>query len=228
MCVMDWGFPLRTSRSQCCRDSISVSQALCILGMTHWGIQQQIKKTNSRHPADSSDHLRFAKGRQKGSPRFVPSCSFSSDLCSLFSGTQRARRGILMPRGKNCRETIFAAHLPRNYPHHRGNFERGKNVLYCGGEAIWEAFQETILARVIESQKLPRDSGESIFAAMHQDVSQGPLGIPQFVPISSDLFSEQTEQSRETPFQPTPFASRREINQESSCRVWGRKQHKHV
>ena len=28
--------------------------------MTHWGIQQQIKKTNSRHPADSSDHLRFA------------------------------------------------------------------------------------------------------------------------------------------------------------------------
>ena len=61
MCVMDWGFPLRTSRSQCCRDSISVSQALCILGMTHWGIQQQIKKTNSRHPADSSDHLRFAK-----------------------------------------------------------------------------------------------------------------------------------------------------------------------
>ena len=61
MCVMDWGFPLRTSRSQCCRDSISVSQALCILGMTHWGIQQQIKKINSRHPADSSDHLRFAK-----------------------------------------------------------------------------------------------------------------------------------------------------------------------
>ena len=29
---------------------------------------------------------------------------------------------------------------------------------------------------VIESQKLPRDSGESIFAARHQDVSQGPLG----------------------------------------------------
>ena len=30
--------------------------------------------------------------------------------------------------------------------------------------------------RVIASQKLPRDSGESIFAARHQDVSQGPLG----------------------------------------------------
>ena len=40
--------------------------------------------------------------------------------------TQRARRGILMPRGKNCRETIFAAQLPRNYPHHEGNFEREK------------------------------------------------------------------------------------------------------
>ena len=53
------------------------------------------------------------------------------------SGSQRARRGILMPRG---RETIFAAQLPRNYPHRGGNFERGKNVLYCGGEAIWEAF----------------------------------------------------------------------------------------
>ena len=82
-----------------------------------------------------------------------------------------------MPRGKNCRETIFAAQLPRNYPHHGGSLERGKNVLCCGGEAIWEAFYETIWARVIESQKLPRDSGESIFAARHQDVSQGPLGV---------------------------------------------------
>ena len=30
--------------------------------------------------------------------------------------------------------------------------------------------------RVTASQKLPRDSGESIFAARHQDASQGPLG----------------------------------------------------
>ena len=43
-----------------------------------------------------------------------------------------------MPRGKNRRETIFAAQLPRNYPHHGVNFEREKNVLSCGGEAIWE------------------------------------------------------------------------------------------
>ena len=86
-----------------------------------------------------------------------------------------------MPRGKNCRETIFAARLPRNYPHHGGNFERGKNVLYCGEEAIWEASYEAIWARVIESQKLPRDSGEAIFAVRHQDVSQGPLGTENVV-----------------------------------------------
>ena len=128
-----------------------------------------------------------------------------TSLGPFASPSQRARRGILMPRGKNFRETLFAAQfkskgpkggrrkggrgrklshfsfccafcccvvyspcfpvwgeekvmtiydtgllaagplcgllkLPRNYPHHGGNFERGKNVLYCGGEAIWEAF----------------------------------------------------------------------------------------
>ena len=30
--------------------------------------------------------------------------------------------------------------------------------------------------RVIASQKLPPDTGETIFAARHQSVSQGPLG----------------------------------------------------
>ena len=34
------------------------------------------------------------------------------------------------------------------------------------------------MARVIESQKLPRDNRESIFAATHQDVSQGPQPSP--------------------------------------------------
>ena len=41
--------------------------------------------------------------------------------------SKRAWRGILMPRGKNCRETIFAAQLPHNYPHCGGNSERAKN-----------------------------------------------------------------------------------------------------
>ena len=36
--------------------------------------------------------------------------------------------------------------------------------------------KETTWARVIVSQKLSRDSGQTIFAARHQDVSQGPLG----------------------------------------------------
>ena len=104
------------------------------------------------------------------------------------SGTSRRSLGVQVlahPEGperhldaarQKLPRDIFAAQLPRNYPHHRGNFEREKNVLYCGGEVILEAFYETIWARVIESQKLPRDSGESIFAARHQYVSQGPLG----------------------------------------------------
>ena len=78
---------------------------------------------------------------------------------SKKSGPQRARRGISMPRGKNCRETIFAAQLPCNNPHRGGNFERGKNPLSCEREEIWAAFWEAIWVRVIASQKLPRDSG---------------------------------------------------------------------
>ena len=57
-----------------------------------------------------------------------------------------------------------------------GNFDRGREALCCGRETVLEAFQETIWARVIASQKFSRDSGETIFAARHQDVSQGPLG----------------------------------------------------
>ena len=49
-----------------------------------------------------------------------------------------------MPRGKNCRETVFAAQLPRNYPHCGANFEEEKKPSLVGGEAIWEAFEETI------------------------------------------------------------------------------------
>ena len=45
---------------------------------------------------------------------------------------QRARRGILMPRGKNCRETILAAQLPRNCPLRGGKFERWKCPLLWG------------------------------------------------------------------------------------------------
>ena len=37
-----------------------------------------------------------------------------------------------MPRGKNCCETIFAAQLPRNYPHRGGNFEEEKKPSLVG------------------------------------------------------------------------------------------------
>ena len=68
-----------------------------------------------------------------------------------------------------------------------GAFERGKHVLYCGGEAIREACYEAIWARVIKSQQWPRDSGQSIFAARHQDVSQGPLGRGDTLNLLGDV-----------------------------------------
>ena len=60
--------------------------------------------------------------------------------------------------------------------HAAGVILKEKNALSCERETAWEAFQETIRARVIESQKLSRDSGETIFTVRHQGVSQGPLG----------------------------------------------------
>ena len=77
-----------------------------------------------------------------------------------------------------CREAKIAARrsLPlncRDYPHRGGNFERGSKAFSYGEDAIWEAFQETIWARVTASQKMPRGDVESIFAVRHQDLSQG-------------------------------------------------------
>ena len=43
----------------------------------------------------------------------------------------------------NCRETIFAAQLPRNYPHH-GAFLNWKNVLSCGGEAFGSILRDNL------------------------------------------------------------------------------------
>ena len=42
--------------------------------------------------------------------------------------------------------------------------------------------------RETASQQLPRDSGESIFAARHQDVSQVPLSLGTFAPDVCLLF----------------------------------------
>ena len=91
--------------------------------------------------------------------------------------TQRARRGILMPRGKNCGETIFAAQLPHNYPHHGGNFGKKKKCPLLWGRGNLGGILWDTLGEGNWESKLPRDNGESIFAARHQDVSQGPLEI---------------------------------------------------
>ena len=93
------------------------------------------------------------------------------------SPSQWARRDRLMSRGKNCRETIFVSHLSRNYLTGGVNFEkRIKSPLLWGRDSLGGILGDN-LARVIASQKLPRDSGETIFAARHQSVSQGPLGV---------------------------------------------------
>ena len=86
---------------------------------------------------------------------------------------QRARRGILMPRGEHCRETIFAAQLPRNYPHRGGIFERGKNVLYCGGEAIRE-LSGTKIASQNRSDHGGRRQARNHFAAEIAGFSASP------------------------------------------------------
>ena len=44
------------------------------------------------------------------------------------------------------------------------------------GERDWEAFYETIRVRVIASQRLSRDNGETFFAPIHLDVLDGLSG----------------------------------------------------
>ena len=69
-----------------------------------------------------------------------------------------------------------------------------------GGERQFgRHFRRQFGGRVIASQKLSRDSGETIFAPGHQDVSQGPLGLPQN--SVSSLFRNST---LETVFRPFP------------------------
>ena len=68
----------------------------------------------------------------------------------------------------------FYSSTAAELPSPRGQFSKSpkKNPLLWG-EAIWEACP--VWERVIASQRLLRDNGESIFATMHLDVSQGPL-----------------------------------------------------
>ena len=71
-----------------------------------------------------------------------------------------------MPRGKNCRETIFAARLPRNYPHRGGYFERGKIASLVGERQFGVTFKRQFgrgelraksCRETVGSQFLPQD-----------------------------------------------------------------------
>ena len=103
---------------------------------------------------------------------------------------------------KNCRETILAAQLNYNCPHRGGNFERGRKALSCGGEAIWEAFKETVWVRVVASQNLPRDSGESIFCCEALKMSRRALWgrFPKF----SEIFPQLAPRKCRKQPQPSP------------------------
>ena len=69
--------------------------------------------------------------------------------------------------------------------------------------------RDNLVARVIESQKLPRDSGESIFAARHQDASQGPLGpLPKQPPSNSVLRAEKKSGVEKLTPPPRPVRSK--------------------
>ena len=109
--------------------------------------------------------------------------------CSCFSSPKNppnwscqwpSRRDILMSREKECRETIFVSQSSRNYPHRVGNLERGKNMpsllSLVGERQMGGILGGTLGEGVFASQRLSRDSGETILVASHQDVSQGPLG----------------------------------------------------
>ena len=77
---------------------------------------------------------------------------------------------------QNCRETNFTAQLQCSHPHRMGSFEASKKSSLVGERQFGRHFKKQLGEGVIASQKLPRDISESIFAARHQDVSQGPLG----------------------------------------------------
>ena len=84
--------------------------------------------------------------------------------------TQRARRGILMPRGRNCHETIFAAHfLPRNYPHHGGQFRKRKKCPLLWGRGNLEGI-------------LWDNLGEGNWSEGRGCLEEGRLGLPGVFP----------------------------------------------
>ena len=104
--------------------------------------------------------------QQKSSPRIV--FSYSHKRPGEASWRREAK---IAARQFFCR--AIAAQLPSP---RRQFWKRKKMSSIVGERHFGRHFKRQLWARVIESQKLPRDSKESIFAARHQDVSQGPQG----------------------------------------------------
>ena len=117
--------------------------------------------------------------------------------------TQPAWRGILMLRGKSCRETIFAAQLPRNYPNRGANFERRRKALSLVGERQfgrhfkrqfgWGLLRVKNCRGTVGSQFLPRGI-KMARRALWEDVKEAwnPLHPDRFVPICWGLFLTKT------------------------------------
>ena len=91
------------------------------LDLWHWKDFFAATPSDRQPLFETSDylHIRFGGEPIVLSRQNFPRVDFGQKvalpfLVDFFLPAQRARRGILMPRGKNCRETIFAAQLPRN------------------------------------------------------------------------------------------------------------------
>ena len=73
----------------------------------------------------------------------VGSLSFVEPLlriAGVLRASQRAQWDIWLPRGKNCRGTIFAPQivLPLNYPHHEGNWGTIWGTIFCPQMAYFQ------------------------------------------------------------------------------------------
>ena len=107
----------------------------------------------------------------------------------IFFCYQRARRGILMPRGKNRRETIFAAQLPRNYPHHGGIFERGKKCPLLWGRGKFGRHFKRQFGRGYLRVKNCRDTVGSQFLPRGIKMSRRALWVRKRPKMSSRVLS---------------------------------------
>ena len=90
--------------------------------------------------------------------------------------TQRALRGILMPRGKNWLPTVSRQFVTRSYPHPNCLLKCLPNCLSPTRDGFFSSFKIAPAMRVIARQLSGKDCLAAIFVPRRQDVSSGPLG----------------------------------------------------